>query len=121
MTKSTTKKDFKLFESECRKWIKKMSLGDWDVDFFHSDREGALASTRANWSGKSAAITFNTEWDEEYYNNKQIKITALHEALELLLMELRVLASSRYLAEPDIDHATHTVIQRMVNMLKEDS
>ena len=43
MGNKTTRKDFALFKRECRKWIERLSLGDWEVTFHHDERADRLA------------------------------------------------------------------------------
>lgn len=112
----TTAEDFEIFKSEAMKWIVFFGLADWEVHFFHEFLDHGMGATTQGWfKSKNAEIKLNKEWPKEYKNEYQIRLTAFHEVCELLLMELRILAQCRYLAEDDIDHATHTIIQRLVN------
>jgi hypothetical protein len=111
----TSKSNFKFFIKEVQYWVDYFGLKDWDIDFHHSILDGSLAVTSGNWQQKHASITLNTYWDEDYHNPEQFKRVAFHEACELLLMEVRILACSRYLADSDINNAVHTVISRLTN------
>jgi hypothetical protein len=112
----TTKKDFQMFKKECEVWIERFGLLDWDVHFFHDDLpEGMYAGTSGWYKPKNAEISLNTNVSKDYYSPKCIKETAFHEVCELLLMELRIIAQTRYIQEEDIDHACHGIIQRLLN------
>ena len=116
----TTNKDFKLFMDSCDRWVDYFGLLDWEVDYFHEELPGPLAITSAQYKTKAASITMNTEWEDQYKTDAQIKRCAFHEVCELLLMEFNILARSRYLDEEDIAHAIHTIIQRLTNTVYRD-
>jgi hypothetical protein len=116
----TTNEHFEIFAEKCREWINLLSLGDWDIDILHEnnlDMPHALATTEGHLLQHHGIIRFGRSWPKEYLNDEQIKRIALHEVIELMLIELRILAESRFLQPEEIDRSVHTIIQRLTNML----
>ncbi|MCP3681579.1 MAG: hypothetical protein GY861_02720 [bacterium] len=117
----TTKADFNLFVKECKKWIKRYGLTDWDVGFFHDMPEahsGSMALTVADTLAMAGDIYLHTMWVDKYHTKKEIMATAHHEVLELLFMQIRTQASMRYVREKEIDTAIHIAINRLINSTK---
>ena len=117
---NTTKEHFILFKTFFEEWADLFSLGDWDIDFIHEDdpeRPSALSTTEANISQHQVTIRFAKEWPKAFVNKDQIKRIALHEVIEVVLMELRVIAEARYIGTGEVDRACHVVIQRVSNLL----
>ena len=112
----TTAKQFKLFKTECRKWIDKLNLNDWEVHFQHIRLDNSVANCNAHYAGKLSTISFAL-WQNKN-DIKDIKENAKHEALELLQMELGILAQKRTWNEDEYQRANHAVIFRLQKVLK---
>jgi hypothetical protein len=118
----TTKKDFALFVSFCKEWADLFSLGDWDIDYLHEsdkNKPESISTTTANMQQHHATIRMDKIWPKVYLTSDQLKRIALHEILEIVLMELRILGESRFLADGEIDRVAHIVIQRISNLILE--
>lgn len=60
-----TKKQFALFQSECRKWIDRFELNNWNVYFVLGDAgEGNRACIRRNVTGYVATIHLADPWND---------------------------------------------------------
>lgn len=118
----TTAEHFALFKSECDQWIKRWGLLDWDIIYTHVDLNTDLARLKSNYTGKNAVISLGINWEEEYspITTYQIKKSAFHEIMELLLAEYDAIATSRCINEDEVNNARHTVIRRLENVVFEE-
>ena len=113
----TTSAHFRIFERECRKWIKIFGLYDWEVFIQHNKIE-SRAEINYNLRNKLATITFSKEWTN--YNHipvQDIRLTAFHEVMELMLARLVVVGRSRWVDESESDEASHDVIRRLEHVV----
>ena len=116
----TTKKDFKLFKKECKKWIEIFGLKDWEFCFQHEcvEFEGNQASCVSNVAGRLASITLFEDWGECGGISKHtIRLAAFHEVCETLLAPLNACAQSRYISAVEIEESGHAIIRRLENSL----
>lgn len=113
----TTKQDFKLFQKECLKWIKKFGLLDWHVEFFHEDWSESRGDCKWDGVGMIASINLNPNWRNTKVSNTAIKRCAFHEVGHLLLGKIHLLANRRYsVTENLVDSEVHSVIRRLENL-----
>jgi hypothetical protein len=115
-----TTEHFLMFKTYFETFADLFNLGDWDIDIFNEDdpkRPNALATTSGLINQHQATIRMAKSWPKHYVNQDQIKRVALHECLEVVCMELRVIAEARYISRGEIDRAVHVVIQRLSNLL----
>ena len=118
MAYKTTAKDFALFKRECRAWIEKFGLADWDILWAHEkDDPGILANCRTDYN-RQATISLNAVWQETQPTDVEIKLTAKHEAMELLLAPLLILANARFIDRDSVPRETHAIINRLMRVLK---
>ena len=52
----TTKKDFELFKSECKKWIDKLGITGWEIYYTWKDLNGFNAQCEIDWVQKTATL-----------------------------------------------------------------
>jgi hypothetical protein len=116
-----TQKDFKLFKSECEKWIKKFGLLGWKVYYSFKQIEDKFGGCSTDYEGRVATIYLNPDFDCPMPINKteQIKQIALHEALELLFSPLWGLTQSRQYSESEYEMQHHNIIFILEKILKE--
>jgi hypothetical protein len=111
-------KHFELFKAECEKNLKRLGLNSWKVYYQQKNLDNSFG--RADWSyeGRVATITLATEFPRPYKNLKQqIKETALHECLEILLSPISDLAGNRSFVQSNIDKEIHCVIRTLEKLL----
>lgn len=120
MSVRTTKKQFRLFEKECRKWLDKLGLKDWFVEVHHADLEHGGTIGRCEWhsTNRCATLLFNLKLDENP-SDWVIRRFALHECLELLLSGC---TGEMWKAAPNdiVERETHKVIRTLENLLLGD-
>jgi hypothetical protein len=111
--------DFKYFKKECRWWLNRLSLGDWEVDIVleGTGDDDVLGATKANYEGKSAMIYLApvVESDEVLAKSKEehLRMTARHEVLEVLLMTVQMMAQRREWDSENFNSEIHSVIHRL--------
>jgi len=118
----TTKKQFRVFEKECRRWLDKLSLSSWAVQIVHAEisDDSVFADCRTIDNNRAAALRMNTVVDiyRETLTDKFIRRYAIHEVLELLISGcggiMRQVASSEI-----VERETHMVIRALENVLVE--
>jgi hypothetical protein len=113
----TSKQDFKEFADECGIWIDYFGIKDWDVIFEHAETiTGGVAECEVDLKAKLAVLRF----DEKAHEYPNIKQTAFHEAVELLLARMRTLCEARYITDSEVSEANHEVVQTLVNTVFKD-
>jgi len=116
----TTKEQFELFKSECKKWIKELGLIGWDVSFKHDGEKndrGWLGWCSTNCVGRSATIGLCKDWKGVEIDDYQVKRTAFHEVCELLMSRFDTIARTRIIGPDEIDEERHNIIRIMENMI----
>jgi len=111
----TTKADFDLFKKECKKWIDKLNLNNWEYEFSHEFiGDNIVATTESTFKSKMVLIKLNTDIDK-FKGSKivYIKSVAHHEILHVLLENLYHLAIARDFGEGYYLAEEHAVIHRL--------
>lgn len=121
MSYTTTKEHFKIFKKECAKWIEFFGLKDWEVRYIHEKDYENLASISFNVSNGNVVFSLSIHWGTLKPTIHELKITAFHEVVELLLARLRALARARYVTPEEIIEANHAIIRRMENSVFKES
>jgi succinyl-CoA synthetase beta subunit len=99
----TTKAQFELFKSECLKWQKKLNLETWKFYFYHKRIDNnSWANVIPDYSGRCASLILSTHTGTDVADDEQIKESALHECLEVLLSPLTDLAACRTFDEQEL-------------------
>lgn len=119
MSVRTTKKQFRLFEREARKWLDKLGLKAWFVDMAHTDLEDGCTVACCSWksTNRCATLLFNLKMDENP-TDAVIRRFALHECLELLLSDCTNVMW-RASCNDIVERETHAVIRSLENVLLE--
>jgi len=111
----TTKKEFEVFKQEVEEAIDHWGLYGWEVSIRHAidpERPNSLAVCNADLSGRFSIITLSTHISENEARDR-IPGSGFHEAAELLLMPLYILANDRFATQDQIDEARHDIIRRL--------
>lgn len=111
-----TEKQIKYFIAEVQRWCRFFSIADYEV---HVDDDGDCehyADCTADVGNRYAIISVTKEWPVEP-TNRQISRVAFHEVCELFLMELSVLAETRFIAQNSLEIARHRIIRTLENVV----
>jgi len=113
-------KHFSLFKKECNKWIKILGLRNWKVYYQFRGLDDSFGRTEWKYSGMVATISLAKIFPKPFDNlEQQIKETALHECLELLLASISSLAEDRTWDRLVFDKEIHCVIRTLEKLLYE--
>jgi len=112
-----TKKEFELYKKECEKWLEVFGLQSWNVSIIQKeiDPEEAFGACEWEYENRCASLVLNTKC---YLPNLDIKETALHECLELLLCPLQDLAQCRNWDHSEWTKERHSVINTVARILQ---
>jgi hypothetical protein len=117
---ATTPEHFKVFKEEFLRWRHILGLTDWEILFKHtSPPEDSRAYVGYTTMYRCATVFLSPIWKnfDEPLLDAQVRKAAFHEACELLLARLNILAQDRYLREGEITEAIHEVIRVLENVL----
>lgn len=114
MAKRTTKKHFKAFVRECRRWIRLYGFVDWDIGIAHEKLGPNLAQTRHNNVARNCVIALCRKWKDQHpLTVTQVRKAAFHEMNELLFADLHMLATDAGADEEAVNKATHAILHTM--------
>jgi len=113
----TTKKDFELFVKECEYWVNRFKLDDWQIDYFHNKHEpnNCIAKVNTTLTAKSASVTLNSDLADDI--NVDIKATAKHEIIHILLGELSELGWSRFTTRDEMRTVEESLTRKLENII----
>lgn len=113
-----TQEHYMMFRDECENNLQRLGLKGWKVFYEFKPLKNCFGQANWDYSGMVATITLATDFPKPLDNlEKQIKETALHECLELLLAPLRTLAQSRDWDGVVFDRESHSVIRTLEKLL----
>ena len=114
----TTKRHFKVFCDEARKFMDMFGLAGWEVYFEHKKYlSNAVAVCVSNQQGRTCTMSLSTEWVELKPTDAEVRKAAFHEVCELLLSRLTGFAKDRFVRESQIDEESHNIIRTLERVL----
>lgn len=118
----TSMKDFEFFKEQCELWIDFWGLREWRVTYVHDDDPDAETENASGWcmadmANMTAQIALRKTWPYKP-DKSEIKLTAFHEVLELLIWPLFDVAVSRDFNMEKCNSARHNIIRRLENAFK---
>ena len=117
---TTTPEHFEIFKAEFLRWVTILGLTDWELFFKHTNPpEDSRAYIGYTTTYRCATVYLSPIWEnfDEPPTDEQVRKVAFHEACELLLARLNILAQDRYLRHGEVTEAIHAVIRVMENVL----
>lgn len=111
------KKEFATFKAECHRWIKIFGLTEWKIHYHFEEIENGLAAINRDFEGKIARISLNPFQERCTKREVNVKRSARHEILHLLLGELEWMEGRRVISSQSWSAAEHGVIRRLEAML----
>lgn len=114
-----TSKDFKNFQRYFLEYQKLFGLTGYTVYFKYEPLEEAFASISVNQTDMVATVRLNSKLLNKDKPYKNIRKSAKHEALHLLLHRLEALATYRYSTEAEIIEACEELVHKLALLIKE--
>ena len=112
MSNKITAADFKIFKKAVYYWQKKLNLQEWELavslDKISKDNRAEII---CNFPGMIASISLGKTWNMTS-TKADLEKCALHEVLELLLMDLQDMAFTTY-STLKVTNAAHTIIRKL--------
>jgi len=115
-----TQDHFALFQQEMRHWVGVFGLQDWRLDFNFQEGEKVgedgwvtHANVRCKPDNRVCLATLLEVRPDSDNIEEEVRQAARHEAIELLLYEIRYIAECRYCQPEEIDTAIHRIIRRL--------
>ena len=114
----TTKKHFKIFKHECRRWIEIFGLKGWEFRYYHA-KLGGFKNAACNYhlGDRHAEIYLFPKLERIKPTAEQIKLLAFHEICEVFIGPLFANAGARFLMEHEIKESAHVIIITLQNIL----
>jgi len=110
-------KDFELFQQEFKKWQEKFGLTGYQVYFEYEEVDDAFANLTINQGEMVATVRLNSKLPDKDKPHKNIRKSAKHEAIHLLVGRLEHNGRYRYSTENEIYEATEELVNRLVNLI----
>lgn len=108
-----TKREFAIFKAECQRWIKIFGLTEWKIHYHFEDVPDGLAGINRDFEGKIARISLNPFQERVPKREVNVRSSARHEILHLLLGELDWMEGRRNISANSWAAAEHGVIRRL--------
>jgi hypothetical protein len=109
--------DFELFQTEFKKWQRRFGLNGYKVYFKYETIDGSFANITISQGEMVATVRLNSELPEKDKPHKDIKRSAKHEALHLLVGRLEQNGRYRYSTENEIYESTEELIFRLEELI----
>jgi len=114
----TTAEHFEVFKAQVQKELDRFGLKSWSVFIAHEDLNGdCLANVSFNWKSKAATIALNKDWGETEITDHQLRRSAFHEVMELLLAPLYCLGFDAGARQYDLKREDHSIIHTLENVV----
>ncbi|MCJ7458357.1 MAG: hypothetical protein MUP17_05140 [candidate division Zixibacteria bacterium] len=110
-------KDFALFQSEFKKWQKLFGLTGYKVYFKYEPLDSSYASISVNQDSMVATVRLNSKVSDEARPYKDVKESAKHEAIHLLIGKLEEYGHYRYSSKHEIDEASEELTVKLESLI----
>jgi len=112
--------EFEEFQDEFTKWQKLFGLTGYKVYFKH-ESISSFANITVNQTDMVATVRLNSRCPKKDKEHRDVKQSAKHEAIHLLLFKLEHCAYSRYVCEEEIYEATEELVFKLEGLIKDGS
>lgn len=116
-TRKTTKRDFRIFEETCRHWWKRLGVIETGLRVCHR-KVHARAEIDINWEARCAVVSLGLEVPKEWAD-RDIRESALHEMLHLLMARVCYPAMKRTSSQDDMEQYEESVVRTLEAVIGE--
>lgn len=113
----TSKQDFQLFKTECQKWIDKFELNNWKIYYKHENLGNGHYFGDINVQREDSVATLRLSTDVKA-DEFDIKRTAKHEILHLLLGRLSRLGEARFITHDAVYEAEESLVRKLEHIIR---
>ncbi len=111
-------KDFAEFQREFKKYQQLMGLTGYKIYFKFEPLDSGYASISIDQTSMVATVRFDSECPATDKPFRDIKMSAKHEAIHLLIGRLETRAKSRYVLDDEIYEATEEIVYKLEKLIK---
>ena len=111
--------DFELFQSEFKKWQKLFGLSNYTVYFEYKPLGTRFAQIKLDYDNQVATAFLNSKLPKANEPFRDIKVSAKHEAIHLLLWQLEYIGQCRYVQPEELSIATEGLVNKLEGLIKE--
>jgi len=112
------KNEFSQFQKEFKKWQQKFGLTGYRVYFKYEPLDNCFADVKVNLGCMVATVRLNSKLPDEDKPFKDIKQSAKHEAIHLLVGRLEQNARYRYSSENEIYEAVEELVCKLEGLVE---
>jgi len=112
-TVEISRKEFRRFKKEFRRWQRRLGLTDWRVDFYFCPLEDEYAHIIPSLEGRVAACTLSSQMQARDYQHFNPERVAKHEALHLATFRLYWLGGARHVRAIDLEEEWESLVRRL--------
>ncbi len=109
--------DFVVFQEEFKKWQNKFGLNGYAVYFKYEPIDRLFAKIVFGGDNQVATVTLNSNLPEEVEQWKNVKKSAKHEAIHLLIHRLEMNARWRYTSQSELDEAVEELTIKLEDLI----
>lgn len=113
----TTRTDFALFQAECARWLQRFGLTEWRASFKWRQLDEDFAQTHINIQGRCAAFVLSKAWPKDVSHHSQVRSSALHEVVHLLVYDVEHLVTDRVVTVELKDRTVEALVRRIQHAL----
>ncbi len=110
-------KDFELFKKEFTKYQKLFGLTGYQVYFKHEPLGEYFASMNIDLTNMVATVRLNSKLEDKSKPFKDIKRSAKHEAIHLLIGRVEHNGRTRYIASDEIYESVEELVVRLEGLI----
>ena len=111
--------DFELFKKEFQKWQQRFGLIGYKVYFKYEPLDSSFANIYVNQDEMVVTVTLNSKLPDKDKPFKDVKQSAKHEAIHLLVGKLDQNARYRYVSEHEIHESVEELVFKLEELIKE--
>ena len=112
-----TDKHFKIFVGECGRWIDKLKIDNWKVYYRWQESKENRATISTKLGGYVATIFLSKKWCGEKVTEDEVKESAKHEVIHLLLARMSTNGGSRFVSQYEVDESEEELVQKLEKLL----
>lgn len=110
-------KDFELFQKEFKRWQQRFGLIGYRVYFKYEPIDDGFADIALSLGEMVATVRLNSRLPDKDKLHRDIRQSAKHEALHLLLGRLEYNGRYRYIPESEIYEATEELVFKLEDLI----
>ena len=111
------KSEFKRFQQTFTAYQEKFGLNGYRVYFKEAALSNCMANILVNQDGAVVNVSLNNITSPDENINKDIPLSAKHEAIHLLLARFADTAESRYVSQEEVNRAEEELVRRLEKLI----